>query len=72
MIRHRVNDNFSAVDLDTLSDVYGINISIAGQDATVILDTESFQLGVNPDYSKAAHYNHILISDDVFPNDMLH
>lgn len=67
-IRHKATDKFSEVDLGALFILYSINISIAGQDTTVMLDTGSFELWVNPDCSKAAPY----IGADVPPDDVLH
>lgn len=71
-ILHRINDKFSAVDLGSLAVVYTINISIAGQDTTVNLDTGSFELWVDPDCSKAAPYNPFLGNYSASPNDVLH
>lgn len=67
-IRHRANDKFSEVDLGALFTLYSINISIAGQNTTVMLDTGSFELWVDPDCSKAAPD----IGGDVSPDDVLH
>lgn len=63
-IWHRANDKFSEVDFGALFLLYSINISIAGQDTTVMLDTGSFELWVDPDCSKAG--------GDVSPEDVAH
>lgn len=70
-IRHRADDKFSEVDLGALFIMYSINISIAGQDTTVILDTSGSELWVDPDCSKAARYNSTL-GGDVSLDDVLH
>ncbi|KAK2607621.1 hypothetical protein N8I77_006284 [Diaporthe amygdali] len=57
MIRRRASGKYSTVDLENLSSAYSINISIAGQDTTVIVDTGSSELWVDPDCSTAARGN---------------
>lgn len=69
--RQRANDKFSEVDLGALFIMYSIDISIAGQDTTVILDTSDFELWVDPNCSKAARYNSTL-DGDVSPDDIFH
>lgn len=60
MIRRMDSGHYSAVELGHLSSAlttYTINISIAGQDTTVVLDTGSSGLWVNPTCSTAAGDN---------------
>lgn len=71
VIRRRTNEKYSAVDLSNLSGVYTINISIAGQDTTVILDTGSDELWVDPDCSAAAA-DKVTDSDGVSADDQRH
>lgn len=68
MIRRRASGKHSAVDLENLSNGYSINISIAGQETSVILDTGSSELWVDPDCSTAARGN-VTDSDGVSGNE---
>lgn len=53
-VRKRANSNFASADLTNLATAYTINISIAGQPTSVVLDTGSFELWVDPDCSTAS------------------
>lgn len=74
MIRRRDSGHYSAVALGHLSSAlttYTINISISGQDTTVVLDTGSSELWVDPTCSMAAGDN-VKDSAGVSVNDQRH
>lgn len=57
MMQKRASSKFAAVDLANLDSAYTINISIAGQSTSVVLDTGSYELWVDPDCSTASRVN---------------
>ncbi|KAK7723877.1 hypothetical protein SLS64_000208 [Diaporthe eres] len=74
MIRRRDSGHYSAAALGHLSSaltIYTINISISGQDTTVVLDTGSSELWVDPTCSMAAGDN-VKDSAGVSANDQRH
>ncbi|KAF3766172.1 acid protease [Cryphonectria parasitica EP155] len=54
MIRKRASSKFASIDLTNLQEAYTINISIGGQSTSVVLDTGSSELWVDPDCSTAS------------------
>lgn len=56
-VQKRANSKLASVDLMNLDAAYTINISIAGQSTSVVLDTGSFELWVDPDCSTASRIN---------------
>lgn len=53
-VQRRASGDFSAVDLKNLDLAYTIDISIGGQTTSVVLDTGSSELWVDPDCSTAS------------------
>lgn len=56
-VQRRASGKFASLDLINLETTYTINISIAGQSTSVVLDTGSFELWVDPDCSTASRAN---------------
>lgn len=57
MMQKRASGKYSSVDLTNLKSIYSINISIAGQETAVFIDTGSDELWVDPDCSTASRDN---------------